>query len=143
MRTRTKRRTQPFNLENFDEIPEYQEVQRELRKKIAEITKDLEKNYDEIRKYFAFEEDVDEADIREERLQRLQFLPFYAYDEGIGWVVDKEEGWIYDCDSESMTRIPYNEKVVDLIEKSDDLLCQMNEPDSDKAQEILRSAKKE
>jgi len=124
MRTRTKKRPQTFNLENFDKIPEYQEVQRELRKKIIEITKDLKKNYDEIRKYFAFEENVDEADITE---QRLQYLPFYAYNEGIGWVADKEEGWIYDCDSESMTRIPYNEKVVDLIEKSDNLLYQIIE----------------
>ena len=129
---RRRKESQLFGLEDFDKIPEHLKVQEELEKKKAEIIKHISKNVDEIEQFFTDGEsqlelinsDSDEAEIVE---NRLQYLPYYAYTEELGWAVDKEEGWIYECLTEYLIRIPYNEKVVDLLWSSDGMQEQYEE----------------
>ena len=129
---RAQKKSQLFNLENFDKIPEYRKKQGELEKKREEILNALSKNVDEIEHFFTnenpqlehIEVNSDVADIIKDE---LQCLPYYAYTDELGWAINKEAGWIYEHSTEDLTRIPYNKKVVDLLETFDDLSQQLTE----------------
>lgn len=142
MRAKAKRKPQPFDLENFSEIPEYRKKMHAHRKKRIEMSKKIEKNYDEIQSYFTSVDknsQLEHIDRNSKEADdiidgRLQYLPCYDYTDEIGWVgiewvIDREEGWIYqindDLQDGDLKRIPYNEKLADLLEKSNDLSQQI------------------